>query len=511
MSNILQELETEIAGLKTSVTKSNVGTVREIGDGVAKIEGLSDVMLNEMVEFPGGVYGLALNLEETEVGCVLLGSGADIKEGDEVRTTGKLLQVPVGKGLLGRVVNALGEAIDGKGEIKSDTSYPVEKIAPGIIARKSVSVPVQTGIMSVDAMIPIGRGQRELIIGDRSTGKTTIAVDTIISQAKQNKLAEEGKLKDHKPLYCIYVAVGQKLSNVARTIKTLEDNGALEYTIIVNAGASDPATNQYLAPYAGAAMGEWFMDNGMDALIVYDDLSKHAVAYREVSLVLRRPSGREAYPGDVFYLHSRLLERSARLSDKEGGGSLTALPIIETQAGDVSAYIPTNVISITDGQIFLETDLFYQGIRPAISVGLSVSRVGSAAQTKAIKKVSGTTKLDLAQFREMQAFAQFGSDLDDKTKGQIDRGYRIVELFKQGQYSPKALEIMVVTLWAMQNGKFDDIAVDKIKECQGKLEEFLQNRKASLLDDIREKKALDDSIVEQLGSALDEFLKTFEG
>lgn len=394
MSSILQEIEKEIAGLKTSVTKSNVGVVREIGDGVAKVEGLSDVMLNEMIEFPGGLYGLALNLEETEVGCVLLGSGENIKAGDEVKTTGRLLSVPVGKSLLGRVVNALGQAVDGKGDIKGDAEYPVEKIAPGIITRKSVSVPVQTGIMSIDAMIPIGRGQRELIIGDRSTGKTTIAVDTIISQAQQNKAAEQGKLQGHKPLYCIYVAIGQKQSNVARVVKILEDAGAMEYTVIVNASASDSAVNQYLAPYTGCAIGEWFMDQGLDALIVFDDLSKQAVAYRQVSLVLKRPSGREAYPGDVFYLHSRLLERSARVNENYGGGSITALPIIETQAGDVSAYIPTNVISITDGQIFLETDLFYQGIRPAISVGLSVSRVGSAAQTKAIKKVAGTTKLD---------------------------------------------------------------------------------------------------------------------
>ncbi|MGK0189343.1 MAG: F-type H+-transporting ATPase subunit alpha [Verrucomicrobiales bacterium] len=508
MSNILQELETEIAGLKTSVTKSNVGTVREIGDGVAKVEGLSDCMLNELIEFPGGLYGLALNLEETEVGCVLLGASQHIKSGDEVRTTGRLLQVPVGNGLLGRVVNSLGEPIDGKGEVKSDVSYPVEKIAPGIIKRKSVSVPVQTGIMSIDAMIPIGRGQRELIIGDRSTGKTTIAVDTIIAQAKQNKAAEEGKLKDHKPLLCIYVAIGQKQSNVARTIKTLEDNGAMEYTVIVSASASDSATNQFLAPYSGAAIGEWFMDQGQDALIVFDDLSKHAVAYREVSLVLRRPSGREAYPGDVFYLHSRLLERSARLSDAAGGGSMTALPIIETQAGDVSAYIPTNVISITDGQIFLETDLFYQGIRPAISVGLSVSRVGSAAQTKAIKKVSGTTKLDLAQFREMQAFAQFGSDLDEKTKALIERGQRIVELFKQQQYQPKSLEIMVATLWAMQNGHFDDIAVVEIRDVQAKFETYLTDRKESLMSKIANEKAISDEILGELKTALDDFKKT---
>ncbi len=509
MSNILQELEAEITGLKTSVTKSNIGVVREIGDGVAKIEGLSDVMLNEMIEFPGGLYGLALNLEETEVGAVLLGAGLEIKEGDEVRTTGRLLEVPVGKGLLGRVVNALGQPVDGKGDINADVFYPVEKIAPGIIARKSVSVPLQTGILAVDAMIPIGRGQRELIIGDRSTGKTTIAIDTIIAQANQNRAAEEGKLKDHKPVYCIYVAVGQKQANVARTVATLEAAGAMEYTIIVNASASDSATNQYLAPYSGAAMGEWFMDNDMDALIVFDDLSKHAVAYRQVSLVLRRPSGREAYPGDVFYLHSRLLERSARLSEKAGGGSLTALPIIETQAGDVSAYIPTNVISITDGQIYLETDLFYQGIRPAISVGLSVSRVGSAAQTKAIKKVSGTTKLDLAQFRELQAFAQFGSDLDEKTKKQIERGQRIVELFKQKQYSPIPMEVEAATLWAMQNGALDDIAVDQVQNFQDRLQEYLTTRKDSLLAKIRDEKAFSDEIVEELKSTIEDFKKTF--
>ena len=504
ISNILQEIESQIAGLKTAVTKSNVGIVREIGDGAAKIEGLSDVMLNEMIEFPGGVYGLALNLEETEVGCVLLGSGENIKAGDEVRTTGRLLSVPVGKSLLGRVVNALGQAIDGKGEIKGETQYPVEKLAPGIIARKSVSVPVQTGIMAIDAMIPIGRGQRELIIGDRSTGKTTIAVDTIISQAQQNKAAEQGKLQGHKPLYCIYVAIGQKQSNIARVVKTLEDAGAMEYTTIVSASASDSAVNQYLAPYAGCAIGEWFMDQGQDVLIVFDDLSKQAVAYRQVSLILKRPSGREAYPGDVFYLHSRLLERSCRVSENYGGGSMTALPIIETQAGDVSAYIPTNVISITDGQIFLETDLFYQGIRPAISVGLSVSRVGSAAQTKAIKKVSGTTKLDLAQFRELAAFAQFGSDLDASTKAKLDRGARIVELFKQQQYQPKSLPIMVSTLYAMQKGYFDSVAVDRVKEFQAKLEDYLTTRKAELMQQLANEKTLD-KVEEGLKSALDDF------
>ncbi|MBL9116545.1 MAG: F0F1 ATP synthase subunit alpha [Verrucomicrobiaceae bacterium] len=509
MSNILQEIESQIAGLKTAVTKSNVGIVREIGDGAARVEGLSDVMLNEMIEFPGGVYGLALNLEETEVGCVLLGSGENIKAGDECRTTGRLLSVPVGKSLLGRVVNTLGQALDGKGEIKGEAQYPVEKIAPGIISRKSVSVPVQTGIMPIDAMIPIGRGQRELIIGDRSTGKTTIAVDTIIAQAQQNKLAEQGKLQGHKPLYCIYVAVGQKQSNVARVVKTLEEAGAMEYTVIVSASASDSAVNQYLAPYTGCAVGEWFMDQGMDALIVFDDLSKQAVAYRQVALVLKRPSGREAYPGDVFYLHSRLLERSARVNESYGGGSLTALPIIETQAGDVSAYIPTNVISITDGQIFLETDLFYQGIRPAISVGLSVSRVGSAAQTKAMKKVAGTTKLDLAQFRELAAFAQFGSDLDAATKAKLDRGARIVELFKQQQYQPKSLPIMVISLYAMQKGYLDNVAVDRIKECQTKLEDYLGTRKAALLEQLGNEKAID-KCEDEIKAALEDFKSSWK-
>ena len=509
MSNILQELETQIADLKTAVTKSNVGTVRQIGDGVAKVEGLSDVMLNEMIEFPGGLYGLALNLEETEVGCILLGEGLDIKEGDEVKTTGKLLQVPVGKELLGRVVNALGQPIDGKGDIPSKENYPVEKIAPGIIPRQSVSQPLQTGIMSVDAMIPIGRGQRELIIGDRQTGKTTIAIDTIIAQAKQNKAAEESGEKDFRPVYSIYVAIGQKQSSVARIISTLEAAGALEYTIIVVAASSDSATNQFLSAYAGAAMGEWFMDNGMDALIVFDDLSKHAVAYRQVSLVLRRPSGREAYPGDVFYLHSRLLERSARLNEDNGNGSLTALPIIETQAGDVSAYIPTNVISITDGQIFLETDLFLKGIRPAISVGLSVSRVGSAAQTKAMKKVSGKTKLQLAQFREKEAFAQFGSDLDDSTKALLEKGNRIVELFKQRLSDPKALEVQVAVLFAMENGYFDDVPVDKIKDCQAKMEEFLTTRKEAVMAKVLQEKALTDEVTSELKSAIEDFKSSY--
>src|SRR5258707_7237342 len=387
MPSLLQEIEAQIAQAKTTPVKQNVGVIREIGDGVAKVEGLANAMLNEMLDLGHGITGLALNLEETEVGVIILGDYTQLEEGGEVRTTGKLLQVPVGMGLLGRVVNTLGEPLDGKGPVKSDVAYPIEKIAPGIIRRSPVRQPVQTGIMAIDAMIPIGRGQRELIIGDRSTGKTTICIDAILSQARLNKAAETAGDKDYRPLYCIYVAIGQKQSNIARIITVLENAGALPYTIIVASPASDSATNQYLAPFAGAAMGEWFMDNGMDALIVYDDLSKHAVAYRQGSFVLKRPSGREAYPGDIFYLHSRLLERAARVGENYGNGSLTALPIIETQAGDVSAYIPTNVISITDGQIYLETDLFYQGVRPAISVGLSVSRVRSAGQIKAIKQV----------------------------------------------------------------------------------------------------------------------------
>jgi len=507
MSSILQDIETQIAAVKTTTAKTNTGVVREVGDGVAKIEGLSDVMLNEMVEFPGGLYGLALNLEESEVGCILLGDPSQVVEGTEVKTTGRLLQVPVGKGLLGRVVDALGQPIDGKGPINATASYPVEKIAPGIIRRKSVSQPVQTGIMAIDAMIPIGRGQRELIIGDRATGKTTIAIDTIINNANLNK-ENEGKA-DFRPLYSIYVAIGQKASNIARNIAVLEAAGALPYTIIVVAAASDSATNQYLAPFAGAAMGEWFMDNAMDALIVYDDLSKHAVAYRQVSLILKRPSGREAYPGDVFYLHSRLLERSARVSEKYGNGSLTALPIIETQAGDVSAYIPTNVISITDGQIYLETDLFYQGVRPAISVGLSVSRVGSAAQVKAMKQVAGKVKGDLAQYRELAAFAQFGSDLDAKTKATLERGQRIVELFKQIQYKPMPISLQVTVLWAMQNGYMDAVPVDRIKEFQLKLQEFVSTRKEALLKEINAKKQVDKDLEAGLKATLEEFKSVF--
>ncbi|MEM6601247.1 MAG: F0F1 ATP synthase subunit alpha [Verrucomicrobiota bacterium] len=508
MSNVLEEIEASIKGLKTEVSKTNVGTVREISDGVAKIEGLSEIAYNEMIEFSTGATGLALNLEETEVGAIVLGDYADIREGDEVKATGKLLQVPVGKALCGRVVDALGNPIDEKGPISTDTFNLVEKLAPGIIARKSVDQPVQTGIMAVDAMIPVGRGQRELIIGDRSTGKTTVAIDTIINQAKLNKAAETSGEEGFRPIYSIYVVVGQKRANLARIVATLEETGALEYTTVVAATASDSATAQYLAPFAGAAMGEYFMENGMDALIVYDDLSKHAAAYRQISLVLKRPSGREAYPGDVFYLHSRLLERSARVSEDAGGGSLTAFPIIETQAGDVSAYIPTNVISITDGQIFLEGDLFYQGIRPAINVGISVSRVGSAAQTKAAKKVAGKVKLELAQFRELQAFAQFASDLDAETKARIDRGARIVEVFKQPQYNPIPLEQQVVVMWSVQNGYFDDVDVDKVKDFQNALVEFMTTRKEALLKEIADKKALDDETIDQMKSAVEEFKST---
>src|SRR6202167_40415 len=507
MSTLLEEIKAQIVSLKTDVAQTNIGTVREISDGVAKTEGLSDAALNEMLDFPGGITGIALNLEETEVGAIIIGDFSKIKEGDIVHTTGKLLQVPVGRALLGRVVDALGKPIDGKGDVKTDTFYPVEKLAPGIIARKSVSQPIQTGITAIDAMIPIGRGQRELIIGDRATGKTTIAVDTIINQARINK-ANEGK-DGFRPLYSIYVAIGQKNSNVARTVAVLEQAGAMQYTIIVSAPASESATTQYLAPFAGAAMGEWFMDNGMDALIVYDDLSKHAVAWRQVSLVLKRPSGREAYPGDVFYLHSRLLERSARVTEKEGNGSLTALPIIETQAGDVSAYIPTNVISITDGQIYLETDLFYQGVRPAVSVGLSVSRVGSAAQIKAMKQVAGRIKGDLAQYRELAAFAQFGSDLDAKTQGILERGKRVVEIFKQPQFNPVPVEVQAATLWTVQNGMMDDVPVEKIKDFQFKLSDYLGSRKSALMDKIRNEKAISDAIAADLKAAVTQFKQSY--
>jgi F-type H+/Na+-transporting ATPase subunit alpha len=505
MANLIQEIEAQIAGAKAATIKRSVGVIREIGDGVARVEGLGDVMLNEMLDLGRGITGLALSLEETEVGVIILGDYTSLQEGDEVRATGKLLQVPVGKGLLGRVVNTLGEPVDGKGPIASSESYPVEKIAPGIMRRRPISQPVQTGLMAIDAMIPIGRGQRELIIGDRSTGKTTICIDTIISQARLNREAEAAGNKDYRPLYCIYVAIGQKQSTIARLIAVLEEAGAMPYTIIIASPAADSATSQYLAPFAGAAIGEWFMDHGMDALIVYDDLSKHAVAYRQVSLVLKRPSGREAYPGDIFYLHSRLLERAARVGEQFGNGSLTALPIIETQAGDVSAYIPTNVISITDGQIFLETDLFYQGVRPAISVGISVSRVGSAAQLKAMKQVAGRLKGDLAQFRELAAFAQFGSDLDAATQAKIDRGKRIIELFNQPQHNPIPVEVQVAVLWAAQNGYLDQVPVERVKEYQIRLTEFLTTSKAAVLARISREQALSEALTAELRAAVDQF------
>jgi F-type H+-transporting ATPase subunit alpha len=505
MASLIQEIESQITAAKTAAIKRNVGVIREIGDGVARVEGLGDVMLNEMLDLGRGITGLALSLEETEVGVIILGDYTSLQEGDEVRGTGKLLQVPVGKQLLGRVVDTLGQPVDGKGPIATDEAYPVEKIAPGIMRRRPISQPVQTGVMAIDAMIPIGRGQRELIIGDRSTGKTTICIDTIISQARLNREAEAEQDKDYRPLYCIYVAIGQKQSTIARLISVLEEAGAMDYTIVVSAPAADSATSQYLAPFAGAALGEWFMDHGMDALIVYDDLSKHAVAYRQVSLVLKRPSGREAYPGDVFYLHSRLLERAARVGEQYGNGSLTALPIIETQAGDVSAYIPTNVISITDGQIFLETDLFYQGIRPAISVGISVSRVGSAAQVKAMKQVAGRLKGELAQFRELAAFAQFGSELDATTQSKIDRGKRIVELFNQPQHDPIPVDVQVAALWAVQNGYMDKVPIDRIKDYQTRLTEYLTTSQSAVLERIGREKALTDGVTADLKGAVEHF------
>jgi F-type H+-transporting ATPase subunit alpha len=510
MTDLVLEIEAQIAQARAAGARESIGVIREIGDGVARVEGLAGVMLNEMLDFGHGITGLALNLDESEVAVIVLGDYTRLKEGDEVRATGRLLQVPVGKGLLGRVVNTLGEPLDGKGPIAGAGAYPVEKLAPGIIKRRPIGQPVQTGIMAIDAMIPIGRGQRELIIGDRSTGKTTICIDTIISQARLNRAAEEAGDTSYRPLYCIYVAIGQKQSTVARIISVLEDAGAMPYTIVLSSPASDSATSQYLAPFAGAAMGEWFMDHGMDALIVYDDLSKHAVAYRQVSLVLKRPSGREAYPGDVFYLHSRLLERAARVGEQFGDGSLTALPIIETQAGDVSAYIPTNVISITDGQIFLETDLFYQGVRPAISVGISVSRVGSAAQLRAMKQVAGQLKGDLAQFRELAAFAQFGSELDASTQAKIDRGKRIVELFKQPQYSPIPVEVQVAVIWAVQNGHLDDVPVERIKACQAAWTDFLVTRRPELIGGIAAQKTLGPELTSALQAAVGQFKATWK-
>ena len=482
MSNAIDQIQKAIAGLDTRAGKSNVGTIVTLADGVASIDGLSGVMMNEMIELPGGLQGVALNLAEDTVGCVIMGDISSLKEGMEAKTTGRLLSIPVGKGLLGRVVDALGNPLDGKGPIVSSERYPVEKIAPGIIPRKSVDQPMQTGIMAIDAMIPIGRGQRELIIGDRATGKTTIAIDTIINQANANRVGLASGEASFRPVYSIYVAIGTKNSSIARTIGTLEKAGAMEFTVVVAASAADNAANQVFAPFSGTAIGEWFMENGQDALIVYDDLSKHAAAYRQISLILKRPSGREAYPGDVFYLHSRLLERSARLAGK---GSLTALPIIETQAGDVSAYIPTNVISITDGQVFLQTDLFNQGIRPAVSVGLSVSRVGSAAQIKAFKQVAGKVKGELANYRELAAFAQFGSDLDAQTKGILDKGDRFVELFKQPPTAPKSADIQCGIIWAMQNGFFNDMPVKSVQAASASLQAHLETAKPAILAKIR--------------------------
>jgi len=507
MSNAIDQIQKAIAGLDTRAGKSNVGTIVTLADGVASIDGLSGVMMNEMIELPGGLQGVALNLAEDTVGCVIMGDISSLKEGMEAKTTGRLLSIPVGKGLLGRVVDALGNPLDGKGPIVSSERYPVEKIAPGIIPRKSVDQPMQTGIMAIDAMIPIGRGQRELIIGDRATGKTTIAIDTIINQANANRVGLASGEASFRPVYSIYVAIGTKNSSIARTIGTLEKAGAMEFTVVVAASAADNAANQVFAPFSGTAIGEWFMENGHDALIVYDDLSKHAAAYRQISLILKRPSGREAYPGDVFYLHSRLLERSARLAGK---GSLTALPIIETQAGDVSAYIPTNVISITDGQVFLQTDLFNQGIRPAVSVGLSVSRVGSAAQIKAFKQVAGKVKGELANYRELAAFAQFGSDLDAQTKGILDKGDRFVELFKQPPTAPKSAEIQCGIIWAMQNGFFNDMPVKSVQAASASLQAHLETAKPGILTKIRLGNKIEKDGEAELRSACETWRRSFK-
>ena len=507
MSNAIDQIQKAIAGLDTRAGKSNVGTIVTLADGVASIDGLSGVMMNEMIELPGGLQGVALNLAEDTVGCVVMGDISSLKEGMEAKTTGRLLSIPVGKGLLGRVVDALGNPLDGKGPIVSSERYPVEKIAPGIIPRKSVDQPMQTGIMAIDAMIPIGRGQRELIIGDRATGKTTIAIDTIINQANANRVGLASGDASFRPVYSIYVAIGTKNSSIARTIGTLEKAGAMEFTVVVAASAADNAANQVFAPFSGTAIGEWFMENGQDALIVYDDLSKHAAAYRQISLILKRPSGREAYPGDVFYLHSRLLERSARLAGK---GSLTALPIIETQAGDVSAYIPTNVISITDGQVFLQTDLFNQGIRPAVSVGLSVSRVGSAAQIKAFKQVAGKVKGELANYRELAAFAQFGSDLDEKTKAILDKGDRFVELFKQPPTAPKSADIQCGIIWAMQNGFFNDMPVKSVQAAAASLQTHLETAKPGILAKIRLGNKIEKDGEAELKSACETWRRSFK-
>lgn len=490
-------LKSQIEQYQTEVEVAEVGIVTQVGDGIARIYGLERAMAGELLEFPGGTYGMVLNLEEDNVGCVILGPYTHIKEGDRVKRTGRITEVPVGEALIGRVVNALGQPIDGKGPIETDRFRPVESPAPGVIYRRPVNTPLQTGIKAIDSMIPIGRGQRELIIGDRQTGKTAIAVDTIINQKDQNVI-------------CIYVAIGQKASTVAGVVRRLEEAGAMDYTIVVSATASEPAPLLYIAPYAGCAMGEYFMyEQHRDVLCIYDDLSKHAAAYRELSLLLRRPPGREAYPGDVFYLHSRLLERAARLSDEMGGGSLTALPIIETQAGDVSAYIPTNVISITDGQIYLESDLFYAGVRPAINVGLSVSRVGGAAQIKAMKQVAGRLRLDLAQYRELAAFAQFGSDLDKATQARLARGERMVEILKQDQYQPMPVEEQVVVIYTAVNGHLDDLPVERVRPFEAEFLRYLRSQRPEILSGIREKKEITPELENKLKEAINEFKGTF--
>ncbi|HKO02263.1 MAG TPA: F0F1 ATP synthase subunit alpha [Thermoanaerobaculia bacterium] len=489
---ITEIIRQQLSGIGRGVDVAEVGTVTSVGDGIARVYGLDRVMAGELVEFPHGIAGLALNLEEDNVGCVLLGEASQIREGDQVKRTGRIMSVPVGPGMIGRVVNPLGVPIDGKGPITAAEYYPIERLAPGVIDRMPVKMPLQTGLKAIDAMIPIGRGQRELIIGDRQTGKTAVAVDAIINQ----------KGKD---VVCVYVAIGQKKSTVAQIVKTLEEYGAMDYTIVVNASASDAAPLQYLAPYGGCAMGEYFLYNGKHALVIYDDLSKHAQSYREISLLLRRPPGREAYPGDVFYLHSRLLERAAKLSDAKGGGSLTALPIIETQAGDVSAYIPTNVISITDGQIFLETDLFHSGVRPAINVGISVSRVGGSAQIRAMRSVSGTLRLDLAQYRELAAFAQFGSDLDKVTQAQLNRGRRLVEILKQGQYQPMRIGLQTVSIFAGTKGFLDNLAVEAVRPFEAALHQWLVDDKLDLLDRVEKASKFDDALIGELNDAINEF------
>lgn len=493
---ISQIIRDQIKNFDQKVEMEEVGTIITAGDGIAKVYGLDKAMAGELVELPGGVYGIVFNLEEDNVGIVIMGDYEHIREGDTVKRTGKIASVPVGEAMVGRVVNALGQPIDGKGPIETDKFDVIEKIAPGIVKRQPVSEPVQTGIMAIDSMIPVGRGQRELIIGDRQTGKTAIAIDTIINQKGQNMI-------------CVYVAIGQKRSTVARVVDTLEKHGAMDYTIVVAASASDPAPMQYMAPLAGTTMGEYFRDNGQHALLIYDDLSKQATAYRQMSLLLRRPPGREAYPGDVFYLHSRLLERAAKLSDAEGAGSLTALPIIETQANDVSAYIPTNVISITDGQIFLETDLFYSGIRPAVNVGISVSRVGGSAQIKAMKQVAGRLKLDLAQFREVAAFAQFGSDLDAATQAQLKRGEKLVEILKQGQYKPVPVEEQIVIVFAGVNGLLDDIETASLERFKSEYVSYLKSNKPEILEEIVKEKKLSDDLTAKMKDALAEFKKMF--